>query len=369
MVTGHQNSLFRHLQLKLQEEETVNLAREAGAKGFRILGSTCVGQDMEMRKECLGEIYSGHTGNNFTSEPLMQTGAVDLVVSEFNCTLPGLEELSRKYQVKMLCLDDVAKKAPAEMVSPDGEEVVQEALKSYRERRNGVNIDVPTEHGQQEAVTGISETNLKAFLGNSYQPLIDLLSSGKIRGVVGVVGCSNLTTEGHDVFTVGLTRELIKKDILVLTAGCTSGGLANVGLTSPEAADLAGDNLKAICRELGVPPVLNFGPCLAIGRLELVVKELASALNLDIPQLPVALSAPQWLEEQALADGAFALALGIPIHLAKPPFVLGSQEVTRILTGDLQDLTGARVLVEGDINKAAEILAEEIENKRKGLGL
>ena len=37
--------------------------------------------------------------------------------------------------------------------------------------------------------------------------------------------------------------------------------------------------------------------------------------GVDLPKLPVVVSAPQWLEEQALADGAFALALGFHLHL------------------------------------------------------
>ena len=56
-----------------------------------------------------------------------------------------------------------------------------------------------------------------------------------------------------------------------------------------------------MCEQLSIPPVLNFGPCLAIGRLEMVATELAEFLKVDLPQLPLALSAPQWLEEQALA--------------------------------------------------------------------
>ena len=35
-----------------------------------------------------------------------------------------------------------------------------------------------------------------------------------------------------------------------------------------------------ICKELGIPPVLNFGPCLAIGRLEIVATEIAEELGL-----------------------------------------------------------------------------------------
>lgn len=372
LVTGHQHALFRDLQDQMAQEETVKLAKKAGAKGFCLVGSTCVGQDMEIRKgstEKVGEVYCGHTGNNFTSEPLLQTGAIDLIASEFNCTLPGLERLSETYQIKMVYLDDVAKKATAEKPEDHSEDILKRALESYQERRGQVKISIPQEHGNPSALTGITETSLKKFLGDTYQPILDLITSGKIRGIAGVVGCSNLTTEGHDVFTVKLTKELIKKNILVLTAGCTSGGLANVGLTNPEAAREAGENLQTICRELGIPPVLNFGPCLSIGRLELVVKELAEALDVDLPALPVVLSAPQWLEEQALADGAFALALGLTIHLAQPPFILGGKTVTQVLTKELKNLTGGRVLVEGDVKKAAQALALELETKRDGLGI
>lgn len=68
---------------------------------------------------------------------------------------------------------------------------------------------------------------------------------------------------------------------------------------------------------------------------------LAKELNVDLPQLPVVISAPQWLEEQALADGAYALALGFPLHLALSPFVTGSQVAVNVLTEGLKDLTGA----------------------------
>ena len=138
--------------------------------------------------------------------------------------------------------------------------------------------------------------------------MIDLIKQGKIKGIAGVVGCSNLRAKGHDVFTVELAKKLIAKDIIVLSAGCTCGGLENCGLMSPAAAELAGPGLKEVCQSLGIPPVLNFGPCLAIGRMEAVAGEIAAELGIDIPQLPVVISAPQWLEEQALADGAFALA-------------------------------------------------------------
>jgi carbon-monoxide dehydrogenase catalytic subunit len=200
-------------------------------------------------------------------------------------------------------------------------------------------------------------------------PLIELIAAGTIKGLAGVVGCSNLLSGGHDVLTVELTKELIARDILVLTAGCSSGGIENCGLMVPEAAELAGPKLKAVCQQLGIPPVLNFGPCLPIGRLEIVATEIAEALNIDIPQLPLVLTAPQWLEEQALADGAFGLALGLPLHLGLPPFVTGSPVAVQVLCKDMVNLTGGRVLINGDAVESAVLLEDIILQKRKDLNL
>ncbi|SHH63997.1 carbon-monoxide dehydrogenase catalytic subunit [Caloranaerobacter azorensis DSM 13643] len=376
MITGHQHSVISHLQDRLIDEDIKRLAGSVGAKGFKLVGCTCVGQDLQLRGQHYQEVFSGHVGNNFTSEGLIATGAIDYIVSEFNCTLPGIEPIADKYMVGMICLDDVAKKANAEYVNFNmneeeeiSEYIINKALESYKNRRCKVKIDIPKDHGHDDVITGVSEKSLKKFLGNTWKPLIDLIAEGKIKGVAGIVGCSNLTAMGHDVFTVELTKELIKRDIIVLSAGCSSGGLENVGLMSPKAASLAGDNLKSVCESLGIPPVLNFGPCLAIGRLEIVATELAEALGIDIPELPLVLSAPQWLEEQALADGAFGLALGLPLHLAIPPFITGSKLVTEVLTNTLTNMTGGQLILEDDVKKAADKLEQIVIERRKSLGL
>ncbi|RDY23244.1 anaerobic carbon-monoxide dehydrogenase catalytic subunit [Romboutsia maritimum] len=376
MITGHQHSIFSNFQDKLKDENVISLAKAVGAKGFKLVGCTCVGQDLQLRGEHYQEVFAGHAGNNFTSEAVLSTGAIDLVLSEFNCTIPGLEPIADKYKVKMICLDDVAKKANAEYIPFDRlnqdeitNELIKKAIDSYKDRRGSVEIDIPKDHGYEKSLTGVSETNLKEFLGDSWKPLIDLIADGRIKGIAGVVGCSNMTAGGHDINTVELTKELIKRDIIVLSAGCSTGGLENVGLMSPGAEELAGENLKEVCKELKIPPVLNFGPCLAIGRLEMVATELARELGVDLPQLPLVLSAPQWLEEQALADGAFGLALGLPLHLALPPFITGGKLVTEVLTEGLKTLTGGHVIINPDPKLSADELEKIIIDRRKNLGL
>ena len=376
MITGHQHSRFSYLQDRLIQDDVVKKAKAVGAKGFRIVGCTCVGQDMQLRGAHCTKIFDGHAGNNFTSEAILATGAIDAVISEFNCTLPGIEPICDELKIKQICVDPVAKKANAILKEFTYEtrvavvdEIIDEIVSSYKARRNVVPMKLLPEHGNGNSLTGVSEVSLKAFLGDSWKPLIDLIASGTIKGLAGVVGCSNLICGGHDVLTVEMTKQLIAKDILVLTAGCSSGGIENCGLMKPEAAELAGPGLKAVCKQLGIPPVLNFGPCLAIGRLEIVATEVAEALGVDMPQLPLVLSAAQWLEEQALADGAFGLALGLPLHLGIPPFVTGSDLIVKVLFEDMKALTGGHVLVNDDPVESANMIEEIILQKRKALNL
>ena len=373
MITGHQHSMFTYLQKRLIDPDIVEKAKKAGAKGFKLVGCTCVGQDLQLRGVHYEEVFAGHAGNNYTSEAVLATGAIDAVISEFNCTLPGIEPICDKLQIRQICVDSVAKKANAELKEFDfdnrervTEEIIDSVVETYMKRRGG-RLNLLVDHGNDDTLTGVSEGSLKEFLGGDWKALIRLIISGKIKGVAGIVGCSNLTAGGHDVLTVELTKELISRDILVLSAGCSSGGLENCGLMTKEAAKYAGPGLREVCEQLGIPPVLNFGPCLAIGRLELVAIELAETLGIDLPQLPLVLSAAQWLEEQAIADGCYGLALGLPLHLGLPPFVTGSPKATKTLTQDMKHLTGGHVIINDDAKESADILEKIIQEKRSGL--
>ena len=253
MITGHQHTIFVDLQEQLTTPEAIAKAKSAGAKGFKLVGCTCVGQDLQLRGAHYQEVFDGHAGNNYTSEAILATGAIDAVLSEFNCTLPGIEPICDELKIKQICLDDVAKKSNAELMKFDfdhrreqSEKIIDKVVHSYQERRGTVPLNLLPDHGYDNTLTGVSEGSLKDFLGGSWKPLIDLIVSGDIKGIAGVVGCSNLTAGGHDVLTVELTKELIAKDIIVLTAGCSSGGIENCGLMTPEAAEFAGPKLLLI---------------------------------------------------------------------------------------------------------------------------
>lgn len=370
-ITGHQQAvsvagLDRLIELGLRDE-----AQKAGAEGVSVIGLTCVGQDMQSRTLEGNAVFSGHSGDNFTAVAVMYTGMVDLLLSDFNCTIAELDEIAREEGIPEVCVDDVAMLPHATVLDlnePNDRELreaIALAVEHFRKRK-GREATLPD--STSTTITGLTENNIASVIGGSLEPLLNLIKEGNIRGIAGVVGCSNLI-DGHGFLTESLTRELIKRDILVLSAGCTLGVLANCGFMSLEASSKAGENLGGVCCRLGIPPVLNFGPCLGIGRIEEVVGMCAEALDVSVAELPVAVSAPEWLEEQALADGAFALALGLSLHLGSPPPITASPLVVDVLTNKMMDLTGGTVYIDSDAKSSAEWMVETIESKRRDLGI
>jgi carbon-monoxide dehydrogenase catalytic subunit len=220
----------------------------------------------------------------------------------------------------------------------------------------------------QEAVGGFSVEAIVGALGGTPAPLIDAIKAGKIRGAVGIVGCNNPKIK-HDYGHVTLTRRLIENDILVVDTGCVAVANAKAGFKVPAAADMAGPGLKEICTALGIPPVLHMGSCVDNVRILVLVSALADALGVDISDLPVAGSAPEWYSEKAVTIGAYFVASGVTTHLGPMPPITGSMNVVNLLTAGLEDVVGATFAVEPDPEKAAVFLRTTIEEKRKALGL
>jgi carbon-monoxide dehydrogenase catalytic subunit len=217
-------------------------------------------------------------------------------------------------------------------------------------------------------MTGFSNEAILTALGGTLTPIIDAVKAGKIRGIAGVVGCNNPKIK-QDSANVTLIKELIKKDILVLATGCCTPAAGKAGLLVPDGIEMAGPGLKEICGALGVPPVLHVGSCVDNSRILQLCGLVANELGVDISDLPVAASSPEWYSEKAAAIGTYAVASGIYTHLGLPPNVLGSKTVTDILLNGLEGLVGASFVVEPDPVKGAALLDARITKKRTALGL
>lgn len=96
---------------------------------------------------------------------------------------------------------------------------------------------------------------------------------------------------------------------------------------------------------------------------------LANRLGVDSSDLPIAVTAPQYLEQKATIDGMFALAYGCYTHLSPTPPVAGGPELVKLLTKDLEGLTGGKVALGDDPVETAKGIEEHILRKRAKLGL
>jgi carbon-monoxide dehydrogenase catalytic subunit len=185
-----------------------------------------------------------------------------------------------------------------------------------------------------------------------------------------MVSCTSLRDSGQDVHTIRIVKELIKRDILVLSLGCGNSAVQVGGLCSLEAKDLAGPGLKKLCSILNTPPVLSYGTCTDVGRLADLIGVISKALgDVSVKDLPVVAVAPEYMEQKATIDAIFALAFGLYTYVNPVPPVTGGPNLVKLLTVDCKDVTGGILNVEKDPVKAAEGMLSHIESKRKKLGI
>ena len=350
-------------------------AQAAGAKGIRIIANIETGQEMIQRWET-DDVFWGYTGNWIMQEAILATGTIDVFVADMNCSLPLDPLYAEKYQFHLLPVSDLVafegveerlNYVPAE-AREQAEKILAMGIENYPVRRQKVTpvTGLPT----REAVVGFSPESIMAALGGSLDPLLDLIKDGTIRGIVGLVSCTTLRDSGQDVHSVAVAEELIKRNLLVLSMGCGNAAMQVAGLCSPEAAAKAGDGLRGVCESLGIPPVLSYGTCTDTGRCADLVYAVSEALGgVPIPDLPVAVAAPEYMEQKATIDAIFALAFGLYTYVNPIPTVTGGPKLVKLLTEDLKDVTGGLLSVEPDATKAADGILAHIEANRTKLGI
>ena len=365
VVHGHNPVVSEMVSLACQSKDLLDLAAAKGAKGINLVGVCCTGNELLMRRGI------AMAGNHLMTELILSTGAVDMMIVDYQCIMPSIGKVASSYHTKMISTSDKAQFPQMEHIEfhPDNAEkkaaeVVRTAVENFTYRKGTPFIPVEP----QAAVGGFSVETIVGALGGTPEPLIDAIKAGKIRGAVGIVGCNNPKIK-HDYGHVTLTRRLIENDILVVDTGCVSVATAKAGFKLPEAAAMAGPGLQEICKALGIPPVLHMGSCVDNVRILVLVSALADALGVDISDLPVAGSAPEWYSEKAVTIGTYFVASGVTTHLGPMPPITGSMNVVKLLTEGLNDVVGATFAVEPDPEKAAIFLRQTIEDKRKALGL
>lgn len=374
VFNGHQPWVGVATLQKAKSEQVQQVAKAAGAKGLRIVGSIETGQEL-LQRFPVDDVFVGLMGDWLTIEPLLATGTVDVLAMDENCSPPDIDQYAEKYQFALVSISTIigvpglSELLPYHPQDADkmADRLIELAVENFKKRHGKVVPCVPQK--VQKAVAGFSTEAVLGALGNQLDPLVEVIKAGKIKGVVALASCSTLRNGPQDWNTVHLAKELIKKDILVVSCGCGNHALEVAGLCDAGAKEMAGEGLKEVCGMLKIPPVLSFGTCTDTGRISMLVTALADFLDVDIPQLPIAVTAPEWMEQKATIDGVFAVAYGAYTHLSPTPFITGAPKLVKLLTEDIETLTGGKVALGDDPAQVANNIEAHILSKRKELGL
>jgi carbon-monoxide dehydrogenase catalytic subunit len=375
LVNGHEPFLgFAMVQLA-RDPEWQQKARDQGAKGLRIIANIETGQEMIQRWQ-MDDAFYGFTGNWISQEAVLASGCVDLFACDMNCSMQIDPIYAKQYKFKLIPVSELVSfegitdriNYVPQRADQQAAQLLQMAIDNFKERR--ASVEPVTQLPMREAIVGFSSESILETLGGTLEPLLRAIKDGTLRGVAGLVSCTTLRDHGQDAHSVSIAKELIKRDVLVLSMGCGNAAMQVAGLCSTEASELAGPGLKKICQSLGIPPILSYGTCTDTGRLGDLLASIASALGeVSVTDLPVAAVAPEYMEQKATIDAVFALALGLYTYVNPMPTVTGAPNLVKLLTEDLKQVTGGLLNVEKDPVKAVDGILNHIEAKRKKLGI
>ena len=370
-VHGHEPNLFESMLASVNSPTMIESAKEAGAKGINLAGMCCSGAEVMSRHGV------PHAGNFSSTEPIIVTGAVDAMAVDVQCIQQALVDVANCYDTPLITTNPRCRLERATHIEFDehnpmacSDEIVIKAISRFKNRK--FPVEIPKKKGI--GVHGFSHEYINYMLGGtfraSYTPLNDNIINGRIRGVAGVVGCTNPRVK-QDYVHVELVKELIKNDVLVVQTGCSQIALAKAGLTSPEAAVLAGNGLREVCETVGMPPVLGLGSCVDNTRILIACAEMVrtGGLGDSIADLPVAGAAPEYMSEKAIAIGQYFVASGVfTIFGVTFPITKGTKFEELLFKG-LEEQGMGKWGFAVDPYEMARLMIAHINKKRQALGI
>lgn len=380
VIHGHVPLLSEKIVEFSENRDLIDKARSLGAAGINVIGCCCTGNEVLIRHGVQ------LAGSNLQQELIIATGLVEGFVVDVQCIYPNIENVVTKFHTKLISTMEEARFVGAihipfndENADEIAKNILNIAIENFPKR--GKNIFLPKEE-PRDMIAGFSFEAIERMLScinpvDPLKPLIDNIASGKIYGIVLLAGCTSpkVVADGSHVT---IAKELLARNILIAATGCAAQACGRAGLLSADATEkYAGDKLKDFLHSLGkaagydkpLPPVWHFGSCSDNARVIIIAYALAKKLGVEIKDLPIAVSAAEWVAEKAIAIGTGSVALGITVHLGITPPILGSQAVVSLLTQKTEQLFGGKFFVELDPIQAATILLEHIKNKREKLGI
>ncbi len=371
IVHGHEPNLFESMLESVNEPTLVEAAKAAGADGINLVGMCCSGAEMMSRHGI------PHAGNFMSTEAVLVTGAVDAMAVDVQCIKQGLAKVAECYGTYLFttnprCHIEGAQHLEFHEHSPKEttDEIVIQSISRFKNRKMPIDIPQIINTG----IHGFSHEYINYMLGGSfrgsYTPLNENIINGRIRGVAGIVGCTNPRVK-HDYAHVELVKELIKNDVLVLQTGCSQISLAKAGLLTPEASHLAGPGLREVCEAVGMPPVLGMGSCVDNSRILIAAAEMVNegGLGESIADLPAAGAAPEWMSEKAISIGHYFVASGVYTVFGVTFPIVEETKFHELLFNGLEQQGLGKWGFSPDPKEMARMMIAHIDKKRKELGI
>ncbi|MBK1699507.1 anaerobic carbon-monoxide dehydrogenase catalytic subunit [Thiococcus pfennigii] len=369
-VHGHSPVLVAAIVKAARREDLVAEARASGAETIRLYGICCSGHSALAK---FGDITP--LANAMGAELVLGTGALDLWVADVQDIFPSIMDVAACFHTRVVTTSDSTRLPGAEHIAFDhhhsnlaeadalAERIVRRGIEAFGERQDG-KVFIP--RARMEAEVGFSVENVLATFGGA-QVLLDHLRSGRIRGIVNLVGCNNPKVV-YEESVVRVAEELIAHDVLALTNGCAAFALLKMGFCLPDGLAGAGSGLAAVLGPLALPPVWHMGECLDNARASALFRALSNAAEEPLRRLPLAFSSPEWSNEKGVGAALGFRLLGVNSYHCIAPPVSGSEAVSRFFFEGTQEILGAVMVIDPDPLALAGRIVADMDARRAALG-
>ncbi|NOZ64254.1 MAG: anaerobic carbon-monoxide dehydrogenase catalytic subunit [Caldiserica bacterium] len=384
LLHGHSPVMAEKVVEISHHPEIKEAARKAGAEGIQLGGLCCTGLELLYR----------HGVPPFTNimgaELIIGTGAIDAVVVDMQCFIPGVKFIADCYGTAIITTSH-SNRIPGAVhlpYEPGKEEemarkVLLTAIEAFQKRKEK-KIEIKVNPLRKNLKVGWTpESIIKQFGG--VENIVKEMEKGNIKGIAAVVGC-NTPKVPYENNHVVIVRKLVEYGVLVLSTGCSSYALINQGFCGLEAKEISSSGLEEVCERYGIPPVLTVGACVDNARILRLFFEISRGSGIPLHRLPFIFSGPEPGNEKTVGQGIVFLLHGISVHQGFPgpipvpiavptegarfidDYERGGNDVMDFFAENVYDWIQAKVYGEPYPELAGKLIQMHIRRQRKNLG-
>ncbi len=307
-VHGHEPELAEALVTEAKKPENSDI---------NLVGVCCTG----------ASILARHgvplAANVILQEDVISTGVIEAMAVDTQCIMPSVADLAECFHTKIITTNDICRIPNATHLPVKNLETAEvtakkiiEIARENRKNRKKTSFN-PAAAPKKEVMAGFSQYNL---------PLDEWardIKSGKLRGIVAVVGCENPRVKED---WISLYKKL-SRDHIILATGCMAFGLGAEGL-------------------LDGKRFFHLGSCVNNARVAEVFRIVAEKLGKELGEAPFLVSCPAPITEKAIAIGFFFASTGVDVHVGYPFLLAEKTKVTEFLANALRDNFKSRIFLE-----------------------